>query len=67
MEANEGAYILVGSGPTSDCSKHNTSVDIQEHQFSAKLTSHCLSLSQHPLLQPDLHSHGLEMILIWVT
>lgn len=46
MEANEGAHMLVGSGPTPNCSKHNTSVDIQEHQCHPQLLT--VSLPPQP-------------------
>lgn len=69
MEAKEGTYMLVGGGPTPNCSKPNTLADIQEHRLSAILRF-LVPPSLPPGItfpQPGLPSLSLEMTLLWVT
>lgn len=51
--------MLVGDGPTPNCSKHNTSAEIQEHQLNAILRFSLPSLSPGiTSSQPGLPSPG---------
>lgn len=61
--------MLVGDGPTPNCSKHNTSAEIQEHQLNAILRFSLPSLSPESPLpsQASPALAGLEMTLLWVT